>query len=470
MVAGVEAATGWRGSRDTTRKRLIAWIIVSLLLHSPLTPLAALFGLAAFWRPGKDTPEEPAELLTAIPVDLLSDQGPEPAGGPEAKPSEPEQPSAEPSKDLAVEEPKPKKVEPKPERSHPVTDAGADGEAPLAVADAGADGPVAGKGSSIGDPVALSGTAGRIADSNANVRLIVYTDRIRHQTLGARVGALLGQAYQWRDFFGPAGLDPIKDVDRILIAGPQLRDSSQVVAVLKYNVSEGRMRQAIDAIVRRDPANGGWLDAGVPAASARADRAERVFVMPTPGIVAVVPRRAAKNLQSLRGATIPAPKGPEIMTGFMVTPWRAFRGLPVRIPESISWARMQVLPGADGNATVELEAQDESAESARENAEQLQRALDALTQINLGILGSLLGKKEHRMVERVTFTSSGTKIQGKIVITPSQLSTLIEGAAQYAKDLAERNARRRLETSGDAGAATPLPNAPAPMPDAGRAR
>src|SRR5688572_26239385 len=270
MLTGVEAPTTWRGSSDTSRRRLIWWILFSLLLHSPFTPLAALFGLVAFLRPADSESDEPVDPITAIPIDLLEDMGP--AGGAPPKPADPEPvaPKEDDSfKDLAVDEPKPEpRPKPKPERPAADADGGADPEA-LASADGGSEAGAAGTGSSIGDPVALSGAAGRIADANANVRLIVYTERIRNQPLGPRVGMLLSQAPQWRDFFGPAGLDPIKDVDRILIAGPQLRDSSQVVAVLKYNVSEGRMRQALDAIVQRDPANGGWLDAGVPAATAR---------------------------------------------------------------------------------------------------------------------------------------------------------------------------------------------------------
>jgi hypothetical protein len=459
MLNRVEAATTWRGSSDTARRRLVWWIVVSLLLHSPFTPLAALFGLAAFFRPADSESEEPVDPITAIPIDLLEDMGP--AGGAPPKPAEAEPATPkedDSSKDLAVEEPK-AEPRPKPKPEQPVAaedDAGVEHEAALASADGGADAGAAGTGAAIGDPVALSGAAGRIADSNANVRLIVYTDRIRNQPLGPRVGMLLSQAPQWRDFFGPAGLDPIKDVDRILIAGPQLRDSSQVVAVLKYNVSEGRMRQALDAIVSRDPANGGWLDAGVPAASARADRAERMFVMPTPGIVVVTPPSAAKSALGLGAKTkFPPPKGPEIMTAYVVTPSRAFRGIPFRVPESIKWVRVQVLPGADGNATAELVAEDESEESAKTNAEQTQRALEAITQLQLGILGSFLGKKEHKLVERISFSSQGKMIHGSVVVTPRQLATLIEGAAQLAKDIADRNARRRREAQSPQGPQAP---------------
>jgi hypothetical protein len=114
------------------------------------------------------------------------------------------------------------------------------------------------------------------------------TARIRKHPLGGRIGKLLGSVYQWRDFFGPAALDPIRDVDQIVVVGPQFRDSSGVVAVLKLNVPDERVRLAIDALVKSDP-EGQWLDAGAPSAIAHADRAPREFVLPAPGIVVVTP-------------------------------------------------------------------------------------------------------------------------------------------------------------------------------------
>ena len=77
-----------------------------------------------------------------------------------------------------------------------------------------------------------------------------------------------------------------------MIVGPELRDSSKVVAILKLNVSGPRVREAIDAIVRADTEHGEWLDAGIPAATAYADRAPRIFVMPAPNMVVVVPPSA----------------------------------------------------------------------------------------------------------------------------------------------------------------------------------
>jgi len=476
----VGQTTDWRGNRDTTRRTLGKLLVLSLLLHSPLTPIVALFGLfGLISRPQHGAVEEP-QTLTAIPVDLLQTDRPEPGSPPAPeKPAAPSEPPKEkdPSKDLEKPEPKHAMAIESEERR---ADAGTEDEA-LALAeradggDAGAGGP----GGAIGDPVALSGRAGRVADANANVRLIVFTDKIRGNPLGPRVGTLLGQAYQWRDFFGPSGLDPIRDVDRILIAGPQLRNSSGAVAVVKYNVSELKMRSAIDALVRRDTISGGWLDAGVPAAVAHADRAERVFVMPAPGIVVVTPQSAAQHALTLgRDIRFPPSRGSEVVTGYLVTPWRAFNGLPYDFPKSIKWLRLEVTPAADGGAFGRMVAEDESEEAARTHAAEFQQAVDALINVKLGVLGALFGKKDVRLIEKVTFEARGKEIHGFAVATPKQLVSLLDSIAQLAKEIADQNARREREARPkeplDAGSGANAPDLPRPSlpqemrpPDAG---
>jgi len=108
-----------------------------------------------------------------------------------------------------------------------------------------------------GDPIALAGTAGEIADSNANVRLFLYTEVVRKHHLGERISGLLKKTPQWKDFFGPSKIDPISDIDRVMIAGPQLRSSAQVVAIVQHRLSQTRIEQAFDALVQRD---GAWID------------------------------------------------------------------------------------------------------------------------------------------------------------------------------------------------------------------
>lgn len=434
----VASQTEWRGQRDTTRGRLYRLLAVSVLLHAPLTPLAALVGLVGLLlRKPVDEPP-PADPVTAIPVDLVPDERPAaPAPTATETPPEPEpkKPVADPFEDL-----------------HKDKD---DGEPrPVRPKDAGAPEPKD-AGTGIGDPVAMSGAAGKIVDSNANVRILIFADRMRNHPLGTRVGTLLGAAAQWQDFLGPTGLDPIRDIDRILIAGPQLRNSSEVVAVLRVNVPNDKLHQAVDTLVKRDD-QGGWLDGGVPAARTHADRAERLIVLPAPQIVVIAPPSAEKHALSLgSNLKFPNPKGNEALTTYVVTPWRAFVGIPFEIPKSIKWVRMKIVPTSDGGATAELVAEDESAESAKAHAEELGANIDKVTQLHLPILGQV------SLLEPVRFKAVDKEIHGTVVATPKQLGRLLEAVSAYAKDLAERAEKKRAAkaAAADAGAEGGAPDA-----------
>ncbi len=453
--------TQWRGQSDTTLGRFGWGFLMSLLLHLPLTPLAALFGLLTLLT--SKPPVEPLPPLTGIPVDLL--EGEEAEVPPPAAPPPPAPESA------AIIEPPTEK----PERHEPsepkIRDAGVSDAEPsdaAADADAATEGDDAGaEDGGITDPVAASG-AERVADVNANVQIKIFTEKIRNHPLAPRVSRALAGVPQWRDFFGPAALDPINDIDRMLIAGPQLRDSSEVAVVVKVNVPQARVREAIDGIVRSDPASGAWLDAGVPAATARVDRAPRVFVMPSKTIVVVAPPTAAEDvIKHGKKVTLKPSSGPEVVTAKLVTPWRAFRhsGLDIDVPKSIKYALFKVTPDEQGGAIIEVIAKDESAEKAEENARDLERMARSRTQIDLGIV-------RLKFVERIVFTSKEDEIHGYALVTAAQLRDAIDyamaklgvGAPAPTRPRLRRDVEERVVPKSDPGAPAPPAPETAPAP------
>jgi len=443
-----------RGTADTSTSRFAKLVVVSLLLHLPLTPWAALVGLIGLWSPPAEDVASPP--ITSIPVDLIEDQLPQ---APESAQSEPESAPdnagvGEPSAPKPKPKPKPKDAPVKPQDAGAPDADDADAEeddAAKAEADAGvrhleADaaapqgdaGPTDAGARPLSDPTVVSGVK-QVADSNANVRLTIYTAKIRENPLGQRLGPLLRSLYQWRDFFGPTAIDPIRDIDQIYIVGPQLRDSSNVVAILRHHVPASRMHTAVDALVRADRAGGMWLDAPVPAAAAHADGAERRFILANPTTVIVAPPSAyAGALAAGKMVHLLPSSGPEAAMIYLATPWRAFLGWPVQVPQSIKWARIRITPTDDGGATAELEAEDDSEEHARDDAAYLTRTANALSQLNLGLLGSLLGQQTHKFIEHVAFDSSGKTIRGQAQITAAQLSSALDMASAF---LADRQAR-----------------------------
>jgi len=459
----VVSQTEWRGQRDTTRGRLYRLLALSALLHAPFTPIVALLGLVGLLlkKPAEEPPA--ADPVAAIPIDLVPDERP---ATPPPTPTEPEEPAPEkssddPFKDLQKDDDGEPREPSRKDAGTPSRDAG----------------PVD-AGPAIGDPVAMAGVAGKVVDANANVRILIFADRVRNHPLGTRLGTLLSAAPQWSDFFGPTGLDPIKDVDRILIAGPQLRSSAEVVAVLRVNVSHDRLHKAIDALVQRDD-QGGWLDAGVPAARLHADRAERLMVLPAQQILVVAPPSAEKHALSLgSNLKFPNPKGNEALTTFVITPWRAFVGIPFEIPKSIKWVRMKVVTTSDGGATAELVAEDESAESATAHAEELTKSVNKVTQLSLPSLsiGGLSLGGSVSLLEPVTFKPVGKEIHATVVATPKQLARLLEAVSAYAQELAAAAEKKRAAKAADAGAKdaassdASAPDASLPAADAAKAK
>jgi hypothetical protein len=448
----VEGRTRRRVLLDTTPQRLGRWLALSVALHAPLTPVVALLGLMKF----VDLDDQVVALppVTEIPLDILEDE----SGGAD-KPAEPPaapEPAAvvEPDQPKEPEAPKPKEPKPKEPEDAGAPDASTESDAGATddAGSAGDAGPQRKPGDGIGDPVAGIGDK-RVVDPNANVKVIVFNDRVRQHPLGGRIGPLLRNVYQWRDFFGPTAIDPIRDIDRMLIVGPQLRDSRDVIAILQFNIPQEKVRAAVDTLVARDP-EGGWLDAGVPVAKAHADRGERVFVFPSPQVLVVTPPSAQASAQRLpRKFRLPAAKDDELARAYLATPWRAFLGLPVVIPKSIKSAELRLSPMPDGGVTIDLLAHDETEPLAKQDAEALTRALAAATTLDLGLLGAFLGTGPKKFIQKGSFEADGTDIRGEIVLTRAQVETVIDLAGGF---LAGRAPRPRPPASATA------PRAPSP--------
>lgn len=451
--------------------RLGRFFALALVLHVPFSPMVGLLGLVQFLGTN-EVEGPPPPPLTEIPLDLFEDD--EATSGKPAETPEAKEPTAVAEPEAALPaDPEPVVVKPKKPKELP--DAGApepvDAGAPDAsktsdagaAADAGAPGdagPERKPGEGIGSPVAGIGDK-RVVDPNAHVQVLIQMNRVRQHPLGNRVGPLLRNVYQWRDFFGPTQIDPVRDLDRMLIVGSQLRDSSGVVAILEFNVPQERVRSAVDMLVARDP-QGAWLDGGVPAAQARADRGDRVFVLPAPKLLVVAPPsvlEAAKKFKKLPREL----KGDEIAIVHLDTPVNAFIGIPgVVIPKSIRSADVRLSPRADGGIIIDILAHDETEPLARADAQALTQTLTAATSLNLGLFGSVLfGSSQKKFIEKGSFEADGTDIRGEIVLSRDQVVTVLELASGF---LTSRSPRPRASASSASPAPSTAPVVPTPTP------
>lgn len=408
--------------------RLACMLLASLALHLLLTPIPALLGIIGMLpAPQLHHPEQMVEVeLTSLP---LAAPAPEPTRPPEndtAVDDAPPEAPVEPEKDSEAAVPPP----PEPDDPQAATEASA--PAPPPVPTPPSESSSAESSDEIfADPVALAGQAASIADQNANVRLFLSTAVIREHPLGPRVGALLRRTPQWRDFFGPSRIDPIEDVERVLIAGPELRSTSQIVAVVQHKLEPARIDSAFDALVAR---KGEWVDREARLARAVADRASRIFAAPNDEVVVVAPPQLQEQLRELgQEVRFPASAGDIALTAYIIGPATVAKGTGLRLPPSLEWVRLDLRPTEDGGAVLQILAQDESEALAAKNAAWVQRLVESVTTVDLsrggglGALASMLiGSKKVRMIQSVEFVSRGQRIEGRIVATRSQLMNLAD--------------------------------------------
>ena len=100
-------------------------------------------------------------------------------------------------------------------------------------------------------------------------------------------------------------------------------------------------------------------------------------------------------------------------------------------------------PTADGGASAQLDAEDESPAQASEDATYLTRSAEAISQLNLGFLGSLIGQQSHKFIEHVSFSANGKMIRGEAQITAAQLSTALDLLGAVLADHETRHERAR---------------------------
>jgi hypothetical protein len=402
--------------------RALVWAVsVSFALHLLLTPLAAWLGVFA-WLFHSAAPEDTseAEQLRSIPITWL---------GEEAEPAPPS-PASAPALTAPVamteapsEVPVPPKLSPLPKPPSPVEKPPEPPAAPQ---------PAAGR-PDIAHPLAVSGVQTEIVDSNANVNLLLLSERVREHPLGARIGRLLVNFPQWSSFFAAAEIDPIRDLNRILIVGPEFRRSADVVAIVQHRLGREVLRKAIDRLVRRPP-SGRWLKSKVLAARAHADRAERLFVLPSSNLLVVAPVHLEKQLLAAPAIKFPAPEGKEALILHVRSPAHALRGLPIAVPESVAWLRLDVTTLEGGGAELRVSAEDSDAATARNHARSLTAAISALTNPDLGALGALLGLRAIALIDAFPLRAEGNRISGRVDVSRAQLERLLSLAEELLAD------------------------------------
>ena len=397
-VAAVVEVTRTRVPSDTAkagraraRRAFRRAIVIAALLHAPLIP-SRLFDwirVALFHDIG-DYDDADAGTIIPIDMDLLTREPaaepPAPAPPPPAPPPPAGGPAAEPAAPPAP--------------------------APAPPADAGPPAPAP-----VREPLAAAGAAGKISAKDPNVQLLVSGNVLRKHEIGPWLSRILLAIPEWHQFFQDSPIDPIRDINHLLITAPRLRgDAGKMVVVMDLNLPADQVHAAVDAVVHRS--NGVWLeDAPVTAARARVGGASRVFaLLPQKHLLVILPGDATDQLDQLKHAK-PFRNSAEGIVISLLTPARPFRGF-FPLPDTLKWLRLAVVPTADGGVDLAIDAGDRSPEDATRDAEALTREIERRRTID--VLGLTID-----IIDAVTFETSGDTLRARTHISGPKLRRIM---------------------------------------------
>lgn len=362
---------------------------------------------------------------------------------------------------------------------------GLDGGVPLQVADAGADASVDAGPSRSNLPVASATVRGpaRIP-AGAQLALRLDMGRLRQSAVANDVRALIAAVPDWQELLGGSGIDPLNDLERVLIATPN-RLRSRILVAGRHVHDEAFTRAAVDRMAAARGTQATWATQdGVQVAPwANEGNTPRVLALLGPQhftisrsedlavALAMTEARAARGgaaegLEEATGPDVLLSMGPNEGLSLEVEGVHAFLqgGNPDVIPQRARLAIREVGPrlvAIDGLAVFPSE----------------QLAADAIvywTAQRDGALqryGMFMPPELSTVLQTLSFTAQGDRveIQGRATVDAvrfalAQARALFEGWARDAE-------RRRAAAGGGStpgtstgGGSTPGTSAPTPAP------
>lgn len=278
-----------------------------------------------------------------------------------------------------------------------------------------------------------------------NVEIVLVGKVLRTHPIGVKLGQMLPNIKQWKDFFDDTGIDAVRDVDVMVLMGPQVIRSGQVDVMMVFNKPPDDIHTAVDKILGRSSPVGMWMDdTKVPTAQGKADGADRLFVLvPKQNELYVTPppRQKKKNKddpdwsddeksKAIRDkiAKIAKLKAPSADVPFAIH-------ISVKEPGKLSWinapviGKVQLIPDTfekfvlrvdpldDGGARVRIELWDDTKENAAGDLENIQAKYE------LAQTGASMGPKLD--LPPMKFQTSGRQIFGEADVSKELLEKIV---------------------------------------------
>jgi hypothetical protein len=262
---------GTGGHTSTERRRLVAFFLLSTLVHAGAA--GAVVASSILWRPQLDITWLNADNILGAP--------------PLADPALPAPPSKGPPP-APRPTPRPPRV-----RAHPARPAPGEEVAMVLRRDAGpadAGGPATRDGGPApprpGRFTAAQASLGEYAPGDAALMLLLRMDRVRGSPYERSVRRLLEVFYDHKTILWSSGIDPIRDFETLLIATPNPYRVTQTFLAAQYTGGQPRMKRALEHAARfkdrrlRWTRSGAGLRGEIPSPPKLAHDPRVVFVRP----------------------------------------------------------------------------------------------------------------------------------------------------------------------------------------------
>ncbi len=232
-----------------------------------------------------------------------------------------------------------------------------------------------------------------------------------------------------------SGIDPMNDVDRVLVVGADPRRFNGV-AVYEHHVDPARLdRLLLEAMRDSNPPGEALREGSMSGARVHVPVSVRgrqttlggdIWIA-TPTLLVVVPPRTAGVATFARSAGLPLPVKDEGGSAWTESPGEVFKNRHVSIPTTLSRADAWAFPRPGGGVRAEVRARSTSHDQALSDANALTGELDRATRVKIGPLTV-------RVFQTPQFRADGSDVVGEIDVSRGQL--------EQALAMAEREADR----------------------------
>ncbi len=255
----------------------------------------------------------------------------------------------------------------------------------------------------------------------ARVTLIVFMDRVRVHPLAPQLAGLdvVAEAFEGTD------IDPIKDVDRAVMAAKTARSQEDAIAVAEHHVAPDRLKVAMTQMVARSGGQGRWLtDYDFPTVAVMVRERQTVVMAVTPKLLVVTSPKHAKKAASLRqSGGVPDPVNAAAIVADAHQPASSLkaRGVPP-VPKTVNHLYADLTLRDDGGADLVIDGKSTSPAQARADATQLTADVEKASTVNIAFF-------KIKAFEPIVFKPDGDMVFARRRITQKELNTLLSLAA-----------------------------------------